>query len=68
MGSSDGSDGRERAVYRGEVVITEFDPGRLDELERVVEGLTDLEEDEALYVSPTGETGLEVKKLKKDVK
>lgn len=67
MGRTSDSDSDERAIYRGEVVITPLDTDDLEGVEDVVEDLTDLEEGEALYVSPHGEEGIEVAKLKKEI-
>lgn len=52
-------------VYEGEVLIAEFDPERLDDLNERLEEFVDLAEGEELHVSPRGDGALEVQKLKK---
>lgn len=51
-------------VYEGEVIITEFDTERLEELDAVLRDFVELEEGEDLYVSLPGGDRLEVRKLR----
>lgn len=53
-----------RALYEGEVLITEFDVDDLAELEDLLEEFVVVEEGEELYVSIPGGDRLEVRKLR----
>lgn len=60
-----GNESPSKVVYEGEVLITEFDPDNLGELDEILEDFVDLEEGEELYVSPGSGDALEVKKMRK---
>lgn len=66
MADSENSSDEPRVVYRGDVVIAPLDADALDEFDAAVEGLVELEEGEALYVSPHGEGAIEVQRLRKE--
>lgn len=67
MGSTERSEAGVRVVYRGEVVITEFDPDRLDEVDEALADLVPVEEGETLVPRIDGEGRIEVKKLRKEM-
>lgn len=61
-----GSSRQSEVVYKGDVVITDFDPDDLSRLNEILADITDIEEGEDLYVSIPGGERIEVAKLRED--
>lgn len=51
-------------VYEGDILITEFDDERLDELNEILQDITDVDEGETLVVSLDANDQLTVKRLR----
>lgn len=51
-------------VYQGEVLIADFDPENLDDLEEELAEFVELDPDEELFVSVSGGDTIEVRKLR----
>lgn len=51
-------------VYEGDILITEFDDERLDELNEILQDITDVDEGETLVVSLDSNDQLTVRKLR----